>query len=396
MAGVTAARSIAQASSQADEIHVFGAERYPYYPRPLLWKFIAGQLDQDDLYFQPVGWYEERGIHLHLDTRVTVLDPSAHCVTLGDESEVMYDRLLLATGARPFVPPCEGTDKEGVFTLRTLGDALAIKAYAEDVSQPVVIGGGLLGLETALALHTAGPDVLVVEIADHLLPLQLDVEGARVLRLLLEARRLHLITGAVVEAILGEERAERVRTEAGQVLDGELVLFSTGIRCRAGLARDAGLEVNRGAIVDGRLRTSAEDVYAAGDIAEFDGKIGGIIPPALEQARVAASNMVDPGSAVYTGTLPSTTLKVAGAQVTSLGEYDADEAEDILVLRDADPQAGVYRKLVVRDGRVVGAILLNDQQRAAVVRRLIDKGTDVSEHARQLVEDGFEPSTLFA
>jgi nitrite reductase (NADH) large subunit len=394
VAGVTAARTLADRVSDPDEIHVLSAEPDPYYPRPLLWRFIAGTMEQEQLYFQPLSWYEERGIQFHLETSVTALDVEAHSLTLEGGRHMVYDRLLLATGARPFVPPVEGTDKEGVFSLRTLEDAKRIRAYAQRVSHAAVIGGGLLGLETARAIHEAGPSVHVIEIADYLLPRQLDEEGAQVLRALLQEQGLRMTTGAVVEAILGDERAERVRTKDGRVIEGQLALFSTGIRCRARLAKEAGLEVNRGAVVDQWMRTSAEDVFAAGDVAEFEGKIYGIIPPATEQAEVAAANMVEPESEAYAGTLPSTTLEVVGARVTSLGEYDPEEEEAYRIVSHTDRERGLYRKFVLEEGRVVGAILLNDPQRAGFVRPLIDREISVAEHAERLVEDDFNLKSL--
>ncbi len=399
VAGVTAAQALADQVSDQDEIHVLSTEPYPYYPRPLLWRFIAGTMEQEQLTFQPLSWYEEKGIQFHVDVEVTALDGEAHRLVLDDGSYMTYDRLLLATGARPFVPPCKGTDKEGVFTLRTLEDAQKIKAYVEHVSRAVVVGGGLLGLETARALHEAGLNVQVVEIADYLLPRQLDQEGAQVLRGQLEGQGLAITTGAVVEAVLGDGRAESVRTEEADVIEGELVLFSTGIRCRAKLARDAGLRVNRGAVVDKHMRTSWEDTFAAGDIAEFEGEIHGIIPPAMEQAEVAAANMIEPGSEIYTGTLPTTTLEVAGARVTSLGEYNAEEDGSYRIVRYTDTEAGRYRKFVLRDGRIVGAILLNDPQRAGLARVLIDRDVVVSEHGRDvavdhLVRDDFDLRSL--
>ena len=388
VAGVTAAQVIARANPSA-EVHLFGAEPYPYYRRPQLWELIAGQVEKDALIFRPPDWYAGRGIHLHLGVRVAALDSAAHTLALSDDSTVEYERLLLAMGARSFVPPCEGTDKEGVFTLRTMEDALAIKQHAHEVSVAVVVGGGLLGLETARALRAAGLDVTVVEFSSHLLPRQLDAEGAEVLRSLLEAQGLRIITGGATEAITGDGRADGVRLKDGREVPGELVLFSTGIRSEVTLAQEAGLEVNRGVVVDGHLRTSAADVFAAGDAAEFAGRVYGIIPAAIEQARVAAANMVELGSSTYTGTLASTTLKIAGAELASLGESTA-EGDAYTQLRRADVAAGHYRKFVLREGRIVGAILLNDKERTRPVAQLIERGVDVSAHADRLLDDDFD------
>jgi nitrite reductase (NADH) large subunit len=392
VAGVTAALAIKQADPDA-EVHLFGAEPYPYYRRPQLWEFIAGQIEQDALTYRPVEWYTERGIALHLGTEVTELDPAARHITLADGTHAAYDRLLLATGARPFIPPCEGTEKDGVFALRTLDDALAIKAYSREVDTAIVVGGGLLGLETARALHTAGLDVTVVEFFPYLLPRQLDEEGAGVLQTLLEAQGLHVVTGATTTAILGVPCADCIQLQSGAKVTGDMVLFSTGIRSEATLAKEADLEVNRGIVVNGHLQTSVEDVFAAGDAAEFEGRVYGIIPPAIEQARIAAANMVTPGSATYTGTIPSTTLKVAGAELTTMGEALV-EGEEYTQLRHADAASGHYRKIVLHDGRVVGAILLNDKERTRSIRQLIERGVDVSAYADQLLNDDFDLKSL--
>jgi nitrite reductase (NADH) large subunit len=398
VAGVTAAQSIVRADPSA-EVDIFGAEPYPYYRRPLLWEFIAGQIEQDALYFRPPEWYAERGIQLHLGVRVAELDPAAHRLVLADGSHVAYERLLLATGGRPFIPPCEGTDRDGVFTLRTLDDALAIKAYAQQVSTAIVIGGGLLGLETARALHTAGLEVTVVEFFPYLLPRQLDVEGAEVLQSLLEAQGLQVVTGATTVAVLGNVRADCIRLKDNRIIDGDLVLFSTGMRSEVTLAQEAGLAVKRGIVVDSQLRTRhrdgqpAGDVFAVGDAAEFEGRVYGIIPPAIEQARVAAANMVAPGSATYTGTMPATTLKVARAELTSLGE-SVVEGDEYAQLRHVDLATGQYRKVVLRDGRIVGAILLNDPARTRPITQLIEREVDISAYAEQLLNDGFDLKSL--
>ena len=349
IAGVTAAQAIVQADPAA-EVEIFGAESYPYYYRPRLWEFIAGQTEQETLFFRPKAWYEERGIHLHLGVRVTGLNPKAHSITLADGSSVKYDRLLLATGCRPFTPPFEGIDKKGIYSLRTIEDAISIKEYSQRVTTAAIIGGGLLGIETARALTSLDINVSVIEFMPHLLPLQLDAEGAQALQSLLESMGLSILTGAATEAILGDEFPTGVQIKDGRKVDAELILISTGIRPRIELAREAGLDVNRGVVVDQQMHTSAADIYAAGDVAEFEGTIYGIIPAAIDQARVAAANMVASGSVTYSGTIRSTTLKVAGAELTSMGEYLV-EGDEYTQLRHTDEGTSTYRKIVLRDGR---------------------------------------------
>ena len=392
VAGVMAAQAIARADPTA-QVHIFGAEPHPYYQRPRLWEFIAGKIERDALYFRPPVWYAERGIHLHLGVRVTEIDPHAHRLTLADSSRVEYDRLLLAMGGHPFVPPFEGVRKKGVFTLRTLEDALAIKEYAQGIATAAVIGGGLLGLETAWALLSPGLEVSVIEFVPHLLPRQLDVEGAQILQSRLEALGLRIVTDAATEAILGDERAVGVRLKDGRVIDGELVLISTGIRSRVELAREAGLEVNRGVVVDEQLRASATDVYAAGDVAEFEEVVYGIIPAAIEQARAAAMNMVSSSSATYGGTVPATTLKIVGIDLICLGEATAT-GDEFTILRRSDAADGVYRRLALREGKIVGAILLGDTQNAQSLKKLIATGRDVSAYSGRLLDESFDLKAL--
>ncbi|MEA3351766.1 MAG: FAD-dependent oxidoreductase [Chloroflexota bacterium] len=392
IAGITAAQAIVRADSDA-ELHVLGSEAYPYYQRPRLWELIAGDTEQDKLYFRSLEWYKNKGIQVHVDARVTALDIDEHLLSLADGTRLDYDQLLLATGARAFVPPIAGAEKSGVFVLRSLDDALAIKEQAKRSSSAAVIGGGLLGLETARALHSAGLDVTVIEFAPRLLPRQLDSEGARVLQSLLEAQGLRILTDAETEAIRGDAHATDVRLKDGRTVNGELVLISTGIRSRIELAREAGLDVNRGVVVDKHLRTSVADVYAAGDVAEFNGIVYGIIPAAIEQARIAATNMIEPGSSVYRGTLPATTLKVVGVDLASLGQATAS-GDEYDILRSENQAIGVYRRLTLRDGKIVGAILLGDSQNAQVLKKLITSKHDVSVHSHRLLDKDFDLRSL--
>jgi len=240
----------------------------------------------------------------------------------------------------------------------------------------------------------------VVEFFPYLLPRQLDTEGAEVLQSLLEVQGLQIITSGATEAVLGDGYADGIRLKDGRRVPGELVIFSTGIRSEVALAQAAGLEVKRGIVVDGQLQTSSQDIFAAGDAAEFEGRVYGIIPSAIEQARVAAANMVAPGSAAYTGTLPSTTLKVAGAELTSLGESVVEaesqsRAYEYTQLRHTDLAAGHYRKFVLREGHIVGAILLNDKERTQPIKQLIEQRVDVSNHVNYLLDDDFDLKSLF-
>ena len=393
IAGVTAAQHIARIDPSA-EIHILGAEPHLYYRRPMLWKHIAGEIQEPDLYFRPAEWYESQNIHVHMNALVVSLDPHARILTLADDNTFAYDKLLLATGSRPFVPPFKGADKTGVFTLRTLDDAQKIKAQATNSHDAIVIGGGLLGLETAKSLLAPTRTVSVLEFMPHLLPQQLCAEGAAVLQHLLEGMGLKILTSASTKAIVGNGQVTGVQLEDGRAIEGQTVIVSAGIRPRIELAEKAHLETRRGIIVDQHMCTSDPYIYAAGDAAEANGTIYGIIPAAMEQARVAAANMVEQDSSIYNGTLRSTTLKVAGIDLTCLGNSNAADDEGWDTTKQMDQAAGIFKKLVLKDGQITGAVLLGDVQDTRAVQQLIQKQIDVSAYKHRLLSPDFDLAAL--
>ena len=385
IAGLTAARALSEGGV---DVEVTTQEAHPYYPRPRLYGFLAGEIEREALYAYSPAWYEERGITLHLGVGVVGLDPSAKQIRLADGRPVSYERLLLATGSHPFIPPIEGVEQEGVFTLRTIEDGLAIRRWAEGARRALVIGGGLLGLEAARALGTLGVEVTVLEMASYLLPRQLDAEGGALLSKRIEAMGIEVALNASSRAILGAGRVAGVLLEDGREIEGDMVLISAGIRSNVQLAQEAGLEVQQGVIVDEHLRTSAEDIYAAGDVAEFRGRVYGIIPAAIEQARVAAANMVGREGVEYRGTVPSNALQVVSIDCASIGVHHPPAGVGYLELRRSGAQG--YKKLVLKDGRLVGAILLGYRKDVAPISQLIRKEADVSRHVERLLDDDFE------
>jgi len=248
-------------------------------------------------------------------------------------------------------------------------------------------------LATARALVGPKRSVTVLEIVPHLLPRQLDAPGAAVLTRFLEEMGLRIWIGAQTQTILGTDRATGIRFADGKEIEGGLVILSTGIRSRVDLAQRAGLEVNRGVVVDEQLQTSAPDVFAAGDVAEFGGRVYGIIPAAIEQARAAAANMVDGNTVAYTGTIPSTTLKIVGIDLTCLGESTADGPE-YTIARHTDQGAGIYKRLALRDGKIVGAILLGDTQDARPLQQLIAAEQEVAVYGNRLVDGSLDLQAL--
>ncbi len=387
VAGVTMARFVSERNPSA-QVVIYTDERYLYYPRPRLVDLLAGSLTADQLPMYPANWYEERRIQMALGQRIVHIDPEEHQVASADGSVHRYDALVLATGAHSFVPPLPGVEV-GVYTLRTLQDALSLLERTATAKRVVVLGGGLLGLDISAALNARNIVVTIVEMLSRLLPRQLDVEGAGVLQGILEDKGLRILTGDSCVQIEANGPARRLHLKSGQVLDADLVLVSAGVRPNIELAQQAGLACNRGVLVNERLLTSDSSIYAIGDVAEFNQRVWGIIPAALAQARVAAAQIAGDESLLYQDIIPSTTLQVTGIDLTSIGEVNP-QGDGFVEVRRAEPTAGIYKKLVIRDGRVVGAVVLGDKASVRAINQLISRQTDVSAYADRLLSDGFD------
>lgn len=388
VAGVTTARYVAE-RDPAIKVTIYSREPYPYYPRPRLIDFVAGDVPLDDMPQYDGDWYARRGIETCLDCEVTAIDPVGHTLNLSTGEQHAYDRLVLATGASSYIPPIVGVDKPGVCALRTLGDAVRLSQEAHSCDRVVILGGGLLGLDSAVSLTHYDVDITVVEALPRLLPRQLDREGAELLQHLIEARGIRIITDELCLEVLGEGRVEGIRLKSGASLETCLLLISAGVRSNIALANGARLACNRGIIVNERMQTSDPDIYAVGDCAEFEGRVWGIIPAALAQARVAGSQIAGATDVLYKDIVPSTTLKVSGTDLTSLGEVNP-EGDGFQEYRFLDEPRGVYKKVVVREGRVVGAILLGDRADLQALNRLVSQEIDVSEVADRMLTPEFD------
>lgn len=394
VAGVTTARLVAERDPSA-EVTLYSDEPYPYYPRPRLIELLAGRVAPENMPFYPEEWYQKRGLHVVLSRRVGQLKPRSREIILANGESVSYDRLVLATGARPWVPPITGADTEGVYTLRSMDDALALRDRAREGKRAVVLGGGLLGLDTAMALRAHGIEVTVVEVAPHLLPRQLDAEGAVVLQRAIEERGVNVLTRDTCALLERRNGNLRLSLKSGRALEAGLVVISAGVRPSFELAQEAGLRCNKGVLVDERLLTGAPDVYAVGDVAEFNGRVWGIIPAALAQAQIAAAQICGERDALYKDIVPSTTLKVTGIDLTSMGEVNP-QGNGFVEERRVDADRGIYKKLVFRDGRVVGAIILGDRSGIRAISQLIERKVDVSAHVGALLDEGFNLASLLS
>jgi nitrite reductase (NADH) large subunit len=387
LAGTLAAKTVRELDQEAG-IEIFGEEKYAYYPRPNLIEFLAGRLPYEKLFAFPEIWSTRQRIGLHFGEKIARIRPDERTVETGTGGIIPYDALLLASGARAAVPPLAGSGLKGVFVLRTLDDALAILDRLRTHAHVAVLGGGLLGLEIARAIRGRGAEVSVVEIFDRLLPRQLDPAAAGILKQQIERSGISVRLGTASREILGAAEVRGIRFESGDDVEADLVVIATGVKPELALAKDAGLTVDQGIVVDDRLRTSRPEIFAAGDAAEHQGRVYGIIPASFEQARAAAHNMLG-RDMPYSGTVPSNTLKVAGLYVTSAGEVNPEPRGHEVLVRSV-PEAGLYKKIVLKEGRLVGAIWMGTKKGASEISRLVALKKDVEIRKGDLLEDTFD------
>ena len=388
VAGVTAARAIKE-KNPGTQVSIYTDESHHYYPRPRLYDVLSGEANPQEVYMFSEEWYKNRGINVQLGKKVLRIQIERKELLLDDQSIVTYDKLLLANGGHSFIPSIKGAKKTGVFTLHTIRDTLTIKAFTNKTKKAIIIGGGLLGLEFASSLRNLGQQVTVVEMFPRLLPRQLDQDGASILKNRITSRGIDIVLGAKTVEILGRNTVSGILLDRGKEISGSLILISAGMRSNTKLALEAGIKVNQGIVVDGRLRTSTKDVYAIGDVAEFKGTVYGIIPAALEQARIAAANILGTEHNVYAGTISSNTLKVVDVDLTSVGLVNPEEPKYEEIKKE-DKKKGVYKKLVLDKGKIVGAILLGDKKGVTSIRKLIAQKTDIAKYKDSILQDDFD------
>ena len=376
MAGVRVLEELIRIAPDRYDVTVFGDEPHGNYNRIMLSPVLAGEQDFDDIVLNGCDWYAEHGITLCAGNRVEAIDRFHREVVTADGDRVPYDRLILATGSSPVILPLPGNDLEGVIGFRTIADVEAMIAAADSGDSAVVIGGGLLGLEAAHGLLERGMAVTVVHLAETLMERQLDDTAARMLQAELEARGMECVTAAQTEALLGDGRVEAVRLADGRELPADLVVMAAGIRPNTGLARDAGLHCERGVVVDDTLQTFDPRIYAVGECAQHRGRAYGLVAPLFEMAKVCANHLAELGYARYGGSATATRLKVSGVDLFSAGAFQGGDGYEDIVLRD--PARGVYKRLVVRDDRLHGAVLYGDTVDGAWYYELMREGSDIS------------------
>ena len=383
MAGMRTVEELLKLDPARYEITVFGAEPHPNYDRIMLSSVLAGEKQVDDIVINPRAWYEDNDIVLRAGDAVTAIDPKARTVTAASGLVVPYDRLLLATGSRPIVPPIPGLNLPGVCAFRDIADVDTMISAAASYRRAVVIGGGLLGLEAAWGLKRRGMEVAVVHLMPTLMERQLDEAAGKLLQRDLTERGIAFFTDGQTEEVTGTDRVTGIRLADGRSAPADLVVVAIGIRPDIALARAAGLEVNRGIVVGDNMGTSDPDIFAVGECAEHRGAVVGLVAPIWDMARVCAHHLAGGDELIYAAQATATRLKITGIDVYSAGQLAAGEDEDEVVLRDA--RRGAYRKLVMRDGKVVGTVLYGDVTDGAWYFDLIRRRTDVSDIADRMI-----------
>jgi len=358
--GMAAARLVDELAKVAlgrYAIAVIGDEPRLAYNRVLLSSVLAGETASHDIELKPAAWWRDRGVTLKYGCLATEIDVGRHELKIANEESITFSRLILATGSTPLRLNVPGADLAGVHTFRDGRDVDLLLALAAQKKRVVVVGGGLLGLEAAYGLARAGAPVTLIHLMDRLMERQLDAPAAELLKSLVERKGIKVLLNANTARLHGETRVEGVELADGRSLDADAVIFAAGIRPNVALAKEAGIAVNRGIVVDDHLQTAASDIFALGECAEHRGICYGLVEPAYEQARVLAGHLAGRNSS-YSGSVVATNLKVSGVAVFSAGDFMGADGSETIVLSDV--RHGTYKKLVIANGRLTGAVLVGD------------------------------------
>lgn len=373
-ASISAVKTIHEINPQS-EIMIFGDESfYPYY-RIKISKGLLGGLEEEKLLIQKKQWYASNNIKLSLGKKVVGLLPDKKEVTLEDGTSVSYSKLLLANGASNLTPPIKGIDKPGVFSLRTLEGAFKISDYIKDIKTILLIGGGVQNLEIADVLSRNGKKVIIAEFFPRLMPRQLDNFASDRLRNSMAAQGVEVLLDTQVQEILGDGKAEGFTTKSGVQGSCDMVIYSTGIRPNTGIADKTSLMVNKGIVVNERMETNINDIFAAGDVSEYNGRVYGLWSIATQQGKIAGANICNQGL-TFKSPAPVTSLDAFGISLFSVGDIEERPGTDLLI--DSKDESNSYCKLFIRDNHIVGTIVLGDNKKFMAIKNLIENKVEVS------------------
>lgn len=377
MAGCKVIEELLDIAPGKFDITVFGAEPYGNYNRIMLSPVLAGEKTIDDIMLNTIEWYQENDITLHAGNAVVDIDRKNKKVIAEDGTEVQYDRLLLTTGSNPFIIPVPGHELPGVLSYRDIKDVDEMLDASNKYEHAVVIGGGLLGLEAAYGLLKQGMKVTVVHIMDTLMERQLDEPAAKLLQGYLEEQGIEFAMGAQTECLLGDERVEAIKFKDGSTLPADLVVMAVGIRPNMELAQKVGIHCERGIVVNDTMQTFDPSVYSVGECVQHRGICYGLVAPLFDQAKVAANHLAGYGYKRYEGSVTSTKLKVTGVNLFSAGNFNGGEGCEDIIFKD--PAAGVYKKVVIKDDKIEGAVLYGDTGDGPWYFRLMRENTNVAD-----------------
>lgn len=378
MAGVRAIEEMIKLDPDRFHITIFGEEPYPNYNRILLSKVLQGDTKLADITLNDWNWYEDNVIQLYPGEKAVKIDTEQKQVATSKGRAVSYDKLIIATGSLPFIIPVPGHDKQGVTAFRDIKDCETMIDASKSYQKAAVIGGGLLGLEAARGLLNLGMKVDVIHLAGFLMERQLDEAAGKMLQRELEKQGMNFLMEKQTAEILGDDRVTGIRFQDGEEIETDLVVMAAGIRPNVTLAQESGIAVNRGILVNDYMETNIPDVYAVGECAEHRGMVYGLVAPLYEQGKAMAARICDREGAPYEGSVLSTQLKVSGVDVFSAGEINEDESTKAVKL--FDDWNGTYKKVLVKDGRVSGAVLFGDTSEGAKLLRFINKGMPAAEY----------------
>ncbi|MGG1554696.1 nitrite reductase large subunit NirB [Paenibacillus ferrarius] len=383
MAGVNAVEHLLKLAPDRYEITIFGTEPHPNYNRILLSYVLSGDSKVEDIVIHPFEWYKSNNITLYTGQTVTNIDTEAQTVTSDKGVTVSYDKLILATGSNPFIIPMPGADKEGVMAYRTIRDCEIMMESAKKYKKAIVIGGGLLGLEAARGFLNLGMKVDVVHIVDTIMERQLDRTASKMLQAALEEQGINFLLAKQSEEIIGDKRVTGLKFKDGTIAEADLIVMAVGIRPNVQLAKSSGIECNPGILVNDYLQTNIPNVYAVGECAMHRGVAYGLVAPLYEQGAVLAKHLAGVETGPYEGSVVYTKLKVSGVDVFSGGKFM--DAEGTKAIRIHDEFTGVYKKVVIQDNKIIGAVLFGDTADGTRLMQMIREETDISGMAKTAI-----------
>ena len=384
LAGMRCLEDLLDMAPDRYEVTVIGEEPWGNYNRIMLSPVLSGEKTIDDIMLHPHAWYSDKGIRFIAGDPAVRIDRPRKQVYTAKGEVVDYDRLILATGSKPFIPPIQGTDLKGVISFRDIYDINTMLEYCKTKKNAVVIGGGLLGLEAAYGLKQQGMHVTVLHLMDRIMDRQLDAKASQMLKQSIEQKGISIITEANTEALLGTDgHVSQLRLKDGTVLDADLVVFAVGIRPNMALAQSAGLRCNRGVLVNDTMQTFDPSIYAVGECIEHRNQTFGLVEPLWGQAFICASHLAEHGSLTFKAPTVPTQLKVSGCDVFSAGNFEpTDDFEDIIL---NDEKRQIYKRIIIQKDKVIGAVLFGDTEDGAWYAELISDQTSISSIRNKLL-----------